>query len=120
MLLNRSVDVTAHSGEGNLSMNYDWLTKAYWAKQATRIELIRQRISERIVTTSGRVVPDSDDLTLGTGRRLDLAVGTESIALYDSAQAYSGDTRQLSSEDLPTRSSNITSWGESTEESTDS
>lgn len=55
-------------------MNYDGLETAYWNAQIARVEKLRTRISERAAAPVGRVVPDDADLTIGTGRRLDLTV----------------------------------------------
>ena len=55
-------------------MNFNGLTTAYWTEQAQRVERVRQQIIERLGTETGRVVPDSEDLTIGTGRRLSAAI----------------------------------------------
>lgn len=55
-------------------MNYDALTEAYWRAQSERVEALRQKISSRPSIGAGRVVPEDDDLTIGDGRRLYMAV----------------------------------------------
>lgn len=56
-------------------MDYESLRKSYWEKQSQRVQLLRDRIREREeALTHGRVIPDGDDLALGKGRRLDMAV----------------------------------------------
>ena len=55
-------------------MNFNCLKKAYWLQQAARVEGIRQQIVDRMNTAPGRVVPDAPDLTIGTGRRLKMAI----------------------------------------------
>ena len=55
-------------------MNYDGLQKSYWQAQAERVEQLRQKISERPEVGSGQVVPDDESLTIGDGRRFQMAV----------------------------------------------
>lgn len=55
-------------------MNYDALTREYWEKQVARVEALRARINTRAVSTDGRVIPEAEDLEIGTGRRMQLAV----------------------------------------------
>jgi len=56
-------------------MNYDGLERSYWESQAKRVAALRDKINLRANSlTSGNVVPEDDDLTLGEGRRLKMAV----------------------------------------------
>jgi len=56
-------------------MNYDKLEKTYWDDQLKRIEEVRAKIAARQeVVSEGRVVPEDAALTIGTGRRMGLAV----------------------------------------------
>lgn len=55
-------------------MNYDALEMAYWEAQKQRIETLRQKISGRPSIGDGRVVPADEDLSIGDGRRLNMAV----------------------------------------------
>ncbi|MBS0324335.1 MAG: hypothetical protein JSR19_10865, partial [Proteobacteria bacterium] len=55
-------------------MNYDGLTKTYWDEQIARIEKLRQKIASRPKVGNGNTVPDDDDLAIGQGRRLSMAV----------------------------------------------
>lgn len=55
-------------------MNFNGLQTTYWNQQIERVELVRKQISERLNVTPGRVVPDSSDLALGTGRRFSMAI----------------------------------------------
>lgn len=56
-------------------MDYDRLTKAYWDQQAERVANLRQTIVDRgNAIAQGRLVPETTDLVIGTGRQLDMAV----------------------------------------------
>ena len=55
-------------------MDYECLTSSYWRQRAQRVESLRLSINERSRIQPGRVVPVSDDLVIGSGRRLNLAV----------------------------------------------
>jgi len=55
-------------------MRYDGLSAAYWQRQAERINTIREKINARESSAPGRVIPDSLDIVIGTGRVLDVAV----------------------------------------------
>lgn len=55
-------------------MNYDGLQRTYWETQATRVATLREKINARTAAVLGRVVPDDDDLAIGEGRRLRMAV----------------------------------------------
>ena len=55
-------------------MNFDGLQRAYWESQIARVEKLRARISESGTPAAGRVVPEDDDLAIGEGRRLCVAV----------------------------------------------
>jgi len=56
-------------------MNYDGLQSGYWETQIARIKALREKINQSINSlSSGNVVPEDDDLALGKGRRLKMAV----------------------------------------------
>jgi class 3 adenylate cyclase len=56
-------------------MDYDSLSLTYWQEQIARIVEARRRIAERTSwVEEGRIVPGDEDLIIGTGRRLDMAV----------------------------------------------
>lgn len=56
-------------------MDYEGLNRTYWERQSQRVALLRDQIREREDgLANGRVVPDGTDLTLGSGRRLNMAV----------------------------------------------
>jgi class 3 adenylate cyclase len=56
-------------------MDYERLTKTYWDEQVARVIEVRDKIIARENSVAdGRVVPEDDDLTIGTGRRLEMAI----------------------------------------------
>lgn len=54
-------------------MNYDGLDGTYWGNQVQRVVDLYKKIISGSATTPSRVVPD-EDLTIGEGRRLSMAV----------------------------------------------
>lgn len=55
-------------------MNYDGLRKTYWRTQCERVQSLREKIVARSKVGEGRVVPTDDALTIGDGRRLNMAI----------------------------------------------
>jgi len=55
-------------------MNYDGLQRQYWQSQLARVLRLRERIACGTSTATGRVVPAQEDLAIGQGRRLKMAV----------------------------------------------
>lgn len=55
-------------------MTYDSLPKTYWEEQIARVDALVEKINGNDAAAAGRVVPVDDDLAIGDGRRLDLAV----------------------------------------------
>jgi class 3 adenylate cyclase len=55
-------------------MNYDGLQDSYWRDQAQRVAQLRDKINARAMAVPGRVVPGDEDLAIGEGRRLNVAV----------------------------------------------
>lgn len=55
-------------------MNYDGLPTSYWESQIERIMIVRDRIAGAHTVQVGRVMPSEDDLAIGTGKRLSMAV----------------------------------------------
>lgn len=55
-------------------MNYDGLQATYWQQQIDRIKALRDRISAAPASPLGRVIPEDDDLVIGQGRRVPMAV----------------------------------------------
>ncbi len=72
------------------------LTKAYHDAQILRIQANRARIVERDATVSaGRVIPDSDDLEINTGRRLEATVLFLDICNFSRRSAESTEEQEL-------------------------
>jgi hypothetical protein len=61
---------TARAGK---LLNYDSLAASYWQQQIANVREFRHRIVNKSETVPGRVVPDDDELVIGTGRRLNMA-----------------------------------------------
>jgi len=55
-------------------MDYDGLRDTYWREQGQRVQKLRSRIVARAVSVPGRTVPGDEDLIIGDGRRLHLAI----------------------------------------------
>lgn len=55
-------------------MDYDSLQSSYWQAQISRINSVRDKIAATLPSQPGRVVPDDEDLVIGQGRRLNMAV----------------------------------------------
>ena len=56
-------------------MNYDSLKRRYWESEERRVMALRDRIRQREdALAAGRVIPDGNDLALGRGRRVSMAV----------------------------------------------
>lgn len=55
-------------------VNCDELGAAYWQQQIERVERLRSKIAARDPVAVGHVVPADDDLVIGDGRQLALAI----------------------------------------------
>ncbi|MFJ1270217.1 hypothetical protein ACD661_16815 [Legionella lytica] len=56
-------------------MNYEGLQRSYWEAQSTRVQTLRDKINQTVNSiTPGNILPEDDDLALGKGRRLKMAV----------------------------------------------
>ncbi len=76
-------------------MNYDGLESAYWTAQIERVERLRGRIADRAGAPVGRVVPDDTDLSIGSGRRLDLTVLFLDISGFSQRPSGTADEQEL-------------------------
>lgn len=66
-------------------MDYERLTSEYWSQQIQRVQDVLKRIQEQPqAALPGRVVPQEDDLALGTGRTLSAAVMFTDICRFSS------------------------------------
>src|SRR5260370_41133856 len=78
-------------------MNYDGLEQSYWTSQIERVESLRSKISARAAASApiGRVIPDDDDLVIGTGRRLMLTVMFIDISKFSQRQSITANEQEL-------------------------
>ncbi|MEP6653197.1 MAG: adenylate/guanylate cyclase domain-containing protein [Myxococcales bacterium] len=76
-------------------MNYDGLTEGYWTNQRVRIERLHQKIVAREGSSAGRVVPDDEDLAIGDGRRLMLAVLFLDISGFSDRRSATMEDQEL-------------------------
>jgi adenylate cyclase len=78
-------------------MNYDGLEQSYWTSQIERIERLRSKISARAATLppTGRVIPDDEDLAIGTGRRLMLTVMFIDISKFSQRRSVTANEQEL-------------------------
>lgn len=76
-------------------MRYDALETAYWQTQNERIARLVERIRAGELPAAGRVVPDQDDLVLGTGRRLRMAVLFLDISGFSALPAETAQEQDL-------------------------
>ena len=76
-------------------MNFDELDVAYWSRQIARVQNLQSRLREREdALANGRVIPDGDDLALGSGRRLPMAVMFIDICGFSQRRVESFDEQQ--------------------------
>lgn len=75
-------------------MDFNFLKKRYWLQQVERVEQIRQQIANRMSTAPGRVVPDAPDLTIGSGRRLKMAIMFLDICDFSSLPSEHQDEQE--------------------------
>ncbi|HXA18931.1 MAG TPA: adenylate/guanylate cyclase domain-containing protein [Thermoanaerobaculia bacterium] len=76
-------------------MDYNVLTPAYWQSQRARVSGVREKIVARTNALPGRVVPEEDDLVIGQGRRLPLAVMFLDISGFSSRQSESVEEQEM-------------------------
>ena len=69
-------------------MDYEALTSSYWGQQIQRVESLRLSINDRSQIRPGRVVPENDDIVIGSGRRLNLAVLFLDISAFSARQSF--------------------------------
>jgi adenylate cyclase len=77
-------------------LDYERLTTTYWQSQLDRIRRVLDVIGERPVPAApGRVVPDPDELAIGTGRQLQAAVLFTDISGFSARPSGSSNEQQL-------------------------
>lgn len=76
--------------------SFDYLPSSYWERQVDRVNDITRRIRNQSVASSpGRIVPNSDDLVIGTGRRLDAAVMFLDISRFSERRSNTVDEQEM-------------------------
>lgn len=75
--------------------NFDGLERAYWERQARRVEQLRARISEGESTTSGRVLPSDGDLAIGSGRQLPLTILFTDISGFSKRPSFTSSEQEM-------------------------
>lgn len=77
-------------------MDYERLTSAYWQSQIDRIHRVLDSINERPASAvPGRVVPEPDELAIGTGRQLKAAVLFTDISGFSARPSGSHQEQQF-------------------------
>jgi adenylate cyclase len=77
-------------------MDYEKLTTSYWAEQVARVLRVLETIQEKPqATVPGRVVPQENDLALGTGRTLNAAIMFTDICNFSGKPSGSAAEQDL-------------------------
>lgn len=76
-------------------MNYDCLERSYWDAQIQRVERLRQKIATRAELSAGRVIPDDEDLVIGSGRRLHATVVFVDISNFSRRPSATQEEQEL-------------------------
>jgi adenylate cyclase len=77
-------------------VDYEKLTAAHWQSQVERLERVLDRIRARPTTVSpGRVVPDPDELAIGTGRQLKAAIMFTDISGFSARPSGGSDEQKF-------------------------
>jgi adenylate cyclase len=81
---------------GNTTVNDDTLSNSYHESQKARIAATRDRIVESVqLISSGRVIPETPDLVIGTGRRLEATVLFLDICRFSQRPAESAGEQEF-------------------------
>ena len=76
-------------------MNYDYLDSSYWDAQIQRVERLRRKITTRAELSAGRVIPDDEDLVIGSGRRLRATVVFVDISNFSNRPSATQEEQEL-------------------------
>jgi class 3 adenylate cyclase len=76
-------------------MNYDGLQNTYWRSQIERVLQLRARISGASPASAGRVLPSDEDLVIGEGRRLPMAVMFIDISGFSARPSETAEEQDL-------------------------
>jgi adenylate cyclase len=78
-----------------MQMDYNILHPTYWTTQRERVSDLRGKIATRTSVVPGRVVPENDDLFIGQGRRLQLAVMFLDISAFSNRPSATPDEQEM-------------------------
>ncbi len=77
-------------------MDYERLTTTYWQSQLERLQRVLDGIRERPAAAApGRVIPEPDDLAIGTGRQLKAAVLFTDICGFSARPSGTAEEQQF-------------------------
>jgi adenylate cyclase len=77
-------------------LDYERLTSAYWQSQLDRLQRVLDVINERPApAVPGRVIPQPDELAIGTGRQLSAAVLFTDISGFSARPSGSANEQQF-------------------------
>jgi adenylate cyclase len=77
-------------------LDYERLTSTYWQSQVDRLQRVLAGINERpVAAVPGRVVPEPDELAIGTGRQLQAAVLFTDISGFSGRPSGAASEQQL-------------------------
>jgi class 3 adenylate cyclase len=77
-------------------LDYERLTAAYWQSQIDRLQRVLDTINGRAVPAApGRVIPEPDELAIGTGRQLSAAVLFTDISKFSGRPSGSREEQQF-------------------------
>jgi len=76
-------------------MDYDGLLTSYWQGQISRINALRDKIVAIVPSQPGRVVPEDEDLVIGQGRRLKMAILFLDISSFSERPSETDDEQKL-------------------------
>ncbi|MBY0545204.1 MAG: adenylate/guanylate cyclase domain-containing protein [Gammaproteobacteria bacterium] len=67
------------------NMKYDGLETSYWSLQSNRVATLLDKVNSReSALSNGRIIPEDNDLALGVGRRIKMAVLFLDISKFSS------------------------------------
>lgn len=75
--------------------SFDKLHESYWAEQAARVNNLIGKINSRPQVDSGLEVPDDDDLSIGQGKRIPMAVMFLDISGFSSMHMETVEEQDL-------------------------
>ncbi len=76
-------------------MNYEGLERAYWTQQTERVVALREKINALSTPTAGHAVPGENDLVIGAGRRLNMAIMFLDISEFSQRPSETADEQDM-------------------------